>query len=48
METYIAFSETPAARAFNAALFAGFDAVFEAMSYRLGSAAALFMTGQRL
>ena len=48
IETYIAFSETPAAQAYNAALFTGFDAVFEAMSYRLGSAAALFMTGERL
>jgi len=48
METYIAFSATPAGRAYNAALFTGFDAVFEAMSYRLGSAAALFMTGERL
>ena len=48
METYIAFSETPAAQTYNAALFAGFDAVFETMSYRLGSAAALFMTGERL
>jgi len=48
METYIAFSDTPAARAYNAALFAGFDAVFETMSYRLGSAAARFMTAERL
>lgn len=48
IEAYIAFSETPAAQAYNAALFAGFDAVFETMSYRLGTAAALFMTGERL
>jgi Uncharacterized protein conserved in bacteria (DUF2059) len=48
IETYIAFSETPAARAYTAALFVGFDTVFETMSYRLGSAAALFMSGERL
>lgn len=48
IETYIAFSETEAGQAFNTALFAGFDAVFEVMSYRLGSAAALFMSGENL
>lgn len=48
MEAYIAFSETPAAQAYNAALFAGFDAVFETMSYRLGTTAALFMSGDTL
>ena len=46
--TYTAFSETRAARAFNGALFAGFDGVFEVMSYRLGTAAALFMSGENL
>lgn len=48
MEAYIAYSETPAAQAYNAALFAGFDAVFETMSYRLGSTAALFLSGETL
>ena len=48
IETYVAFSQTPAAQAYNAALFIGFDMVFETMSYQLGSAAALFMSGERL
>ena len=48
MEAYIAFSESPAGQLYNATLFAGYDAVFTEMSYRLGNAAAVFMTGEPL
>ena len=46
LEAYIAFCETEAGQLYNATLFAGYDAVFTEMSYRLGNAAALFMTGE--
>ena len=48
MEQYIAFSESEAGQAYTAVLFTGYDAVFTAMSYRLGLAAATFMTGEPL
>jgi len=45
---YLAFSETAPGQALNAALFAGFDAMFEAISQDLGLAAARMMTSQDL
>lgn len=46
LEAYIAFSESEAGQLYNSTVFAGYDAVFSRMSYRLGNAAALFMTGE--
>lgn len=46
LEAYIAFSESDAGQLYNSTVFAGYDAVFSEMSYRLGNAAALFMTGE--
>ncbi|MEY3002940.1 MAG: hypothetical protein RLZZ491_116 [Pseudomonadota bacterium] len=46
LEAYIAISETPAGQALNAALFVGFDALFEAISADLGRAAAGFIAGE--
>ena len=46
LEAYIAFSETEAGQLYNSTVFAGYDAVFSEMSYRLGNAAAIFMTGE--
>jgi hypothetical protein len=46
LEAYIAFSESEAGQLYNSIVFAGYDAVFSEMSYRLGNAAALFMTGE--
>jgi len=43
---YTDLSETPAGRALNAALFAGFDAMFTRISRELGLAAATFMAGE--
>ena len=48
LEAYIAFSETEAGQLYNSTVFAGYDAVFSEMSYRLGNAAAIFMTGEPL
>lgn len=48
LEAYIAFSDSEAGRAYNSALFSGFDAVYTEMSTRLGTAAAQFMTGEPL
>ena len=36
LTAYIAFSESPAGQALNAALFAGFDVLYRAISYELG------------
>lgn len=36
LESYIAFSETPAGQALNAALFEGFDALYQQISYEMG------------
>lgn len=46
LEAYIAYSETPAGQAVNAALFAAYGAVFEGISLALGRAAGLQMQGQ--
>lgn len=45
---YIGFSATPAGQELNAALFAGFDAVFTEVSRQLGRAAGGVMAGQEL
>ncbi len=45
---YLDFSTTPAGRELNAALFAGFDAVFTDVSRQLGRAAGGVMAGQEL
>lgn len=45
---YTEFSETAAGKDLNAALFAGFDAVFTEVSHQLGRAAGGVMTGQEL
>jgi hypothetical protein len=45
---YTAFSESPAGRSLNAALFAAFDAMFVDVSQELGHAAAVKMAGQDL
>ncbi len=46
LEAYIAFSETPAGKRMNAALFAAFDVVFSQISFDLGRAAARQMQGE--
>lgn len=46
LDAYIAYSETPAGQAVNAALFAAYGAVFEGISQALGGAAGLQMQGQ--
>lgn len=48
IEAYIAFSETPAGRQMNDALFAAFDQVFVEISYALGRAAADALTTSEL
>jgi len=40
LQTYVTFSESPAGQALNAALFAGFDALYRAISHELGLALA--------
>ncbi len=45
LAAYQALSETKAGRDLNRALFAGFDVVFNRISYSLGSAASRFMQG---
>jgi hypothetical protein len=48
LESYIAFSATPAGQALNTALFDGFGASYEDISYGLGRAIALNMGAQEL
>ncbi len=48
LQAYIDFSRSPAGAAMNAALFAGFDAVFADVSGRLGAAAGAFVAGHDL
>lgn len=48
LEQYIAFTRTPAGQAMNRALFAGFDAMFADVSYRLGLGVARQLAGQEL
>ncbi|WP_431299012.1 DUF2059 domain-containing protein [Tabrizicola sp. BL-A-41-H6] len=45
LEAYIAFSQTPAGKKLNAALFSAFDVVFTQVSYDLGRAAIRAMQG---
>lgn len=46
LESYIAFSQSPAGQRLNAALFAAFADVFDPISRALGAAAAIQMQGQ--
>ncbi|PTX56028.1 uncharacterized protein DUF2059 [Litoreibacter ponti] len=46
IQAYIDISDTDAGKKLNTALFAGFDAMFEAQSYELGRATAEFMLGE--
>lgn len=46
LEAYIAFSETPEGQRLNVALFAAFDALFNAQSFDLGRATGLQLAGQ--
>jgi hypothetical protein len=48
LEAYIAFSESEAGRALNAALFAGFDVLYRDISYALGLAVSRAMSGSDL
>lgn len=48
LEAYIAFSRTPEGQALNVALFAGFNAMFEAISRDLGLAAGRMLQGEDL
>ncbi len=43
LEAYYIYSETPAGQALNAALFAGFDSMYDLISYQLGQAVARAM-----
>ena len=43
---YIAFSETPAGKKINAAIFAAFDDMFVQLSTELGASAAMLMSGE--
>ncbi len=45
LETYLTLSDSPAGRAVNAAVFGAFDAVSAELSYSLGTAAAIFISG---
>lgn len=46
LQAYVDLSETEAGRVLNLALFAGFDAVFDEVSYALGRGAAEFIVGE--
>ena len=48
LDAYVAFSETPAGQALNRALFEGFDAMFDGVSFEMGRAAAAQMAGQEI
>ncbi|WP_308914854.1 DUF2059 domain-containing protein [Jannaschia sp. LMIT008] len=48
LRRYLAYLGTDAGRRYNAALFAGFGAVFEVTSYELGRAAARFMASSEI
>jgi hypothetical protein len=47
-EAYLVFTETPAGRALNAAIFDGFNTMYADISYALGRAVALNMIGDEL
>ncbi len=48
LESYVAFSESRAGAALNSGLFAGFDPLYEDISYALGRAMALNMVAEEL
>lgn len=48
LQTYIAFSESDAGQALNAAMFAAFDGMFEEISRNLGFASSQFMIGDEI
>ncbi len=48
LEAYVDLTATSEGRALNRALFAGFDAVFQSVSYDLGAATARFSVGDEL
>jgi hypothetical protein len=48
LTAYADFSTTPAGKALNAGLFAGFDPLYEDISYAIGRAMALNLTAQEL
>ena len=48
LQSYVDLSGTEAGRAMNRALFAGFDALFDEVSFELGAAAAQFSVGDEL
>ena len=48
LEAYARFAESPAGRALNRGLFAGFDPLYEDISYNLGRAVALNMLSEEL
>jgi hypothetical protein len=48
LEAYIAFSETDAGQALNAALFEAFDVVFTEASRALGEAVARHLTAEEI
>jgi hypothetical protein len=46
LQAYVDFSDTPAGKRLNTALFAAFDTVFSDISHALGAAAARQMQGE--
>lgn len=48
LDNYIAFSASPPGQSLNAGLFAGFDAMYRTISYRLGLGASIAMNGSDL
>ncbi|MEL7344564.1 MAG: hypothetical protein AAFN59_06860 [Pseudomonadota bacterium] len=48
IQAYIEHADSPSGKAFNRAVFEGFDAFFDQSSFRLGRAAADFISGQDL
>lgn len=46
IEAYVALGETDAGQALNAALFEGFNVLFDKMNYELGRAAGIFIRGE--
>ena len=48
LDAYVAFSATPEGQALNRALFEGFDAMYEGVSFELGRAAAAQMAGEEI
>ena len=48
LDAYIAFSESDAGQDLNSALFGAFDGLFDDISFALGVASSVYMTGQEL